>query len=199
MDINQAVNYYYENDAKRLRDVCKSVLKKINPTISDSDLDDYYELANIIFVKALKSYKPDKSQLQTHIRGCLDKKFRSEMRDRYTDKRFANYSGTRNYDGKSNSIYSIYHKINEETTIADTIASDFNIEDEIGICDREPTYSSKVENYIARLSPLQRKIALLLSNGNDMEEICLILNIEEDIYNRHMKNMRSYEKTQCLF
>ena len=66
--MQQKVEEYYKDNAKKLRTLCDKILFKLK--FHDVDNEDFYSLANEIFAKALKTY--DKSQdFDGFIYSCL--------------------------------------------------------------------------------------------------------------------------------
>ena len=80
------INSYYMNNAKRLRTMVDKVLYKLKFT--DVDKDDFYSLANEIFVKILDVYDLSKD-FDGFLYSCLERKFKTEMTRRNRQKRQA--------------------------------------------------------------------------------------------------------------
>lgn len=169
--MREYVNKYYENNAKKLRDMVDRVLRSLH--FVDVDKDDFYSLANEVFVQVLMSF--DESQdFDGFLYSCLVKKFKTEMTRRCRYKRQAD----------KNSI-SIDTPIGDEEsgcTLKDVIAADGTVESEIFKEDGE--WRKEVKEYLDSLSPLQRKIAFLLSDEATPDDICRKLHITM----KHFKN-----------
>ena len=58
--MEQILNIYYVDNAKKLRRMVDKILLKFGG-LSDKDLDDFYSLANEVFVDVIKRY--DSSQI----------------------------------------------------------------------------------------------------------------------------------------
>lgn len=111
------LNTYYENNARKLRVVVDKILLKFGG-LSDKDVDDFYSLANEVFVDVMKRY--DKSQsFDGFLYSCLSNKIKTEMTKRNREKRKA--------DRMSISIDTPIGD-DENCTIGDMITDDFNIE-----------------------------------------------------------------------
>ena len=75
---------YYQNNAKKLNNVVDKILLKLH--FVDVDKNDFYSLANEIFMYTVRDY--DKSQsFDGFLYSCLYKKFCTEMTSRKRDKR----------------------------------------------------------------------------------------------------------------
>lgn len=67
--MEQILNIYYVDNAKKLRRMVDKILLKFGG-LSDKDLDDFYSLANEVFVDVIKRY--DSSQIfETFLYSCL--------------------------------------------------------------------------------------------------------------------------------
>lgn len=53
--MEQILNIYYENNARKLHEMVKQILFKFGG-LSDKDMDDFYSLANEVFVDAMRRY-----------------------------------------------------------------------------------------------------------------------------------------------
>lgn len=163
---------YYENNAKKLRDIVDKVLRNLH--FVDVDKDDFYSLANEVFVQVLMSY--DNSQdFDGFLYSCLDKKFKTEMTRRCRLKRQA--------DRNSVSIDTPIGDEDSGCTLKDVIAADGTVEDELFKEDKDE-WRKEVREYLDSLSPLQRKIAFLLSDEATPDDICKELHITM----KHFKN-----------
>lgn len=170
--MREYVDKYYENNAKKLRDMVDRVLRSLH--FADVDKEDFYSIANEVFTHVLMSF--DESQdFDGFLYSCLVKKFKTEMTRRCRYKRQAD----------KNSI-SIDTPIGDEEsgcTLKDVIAADGTVESEI-FKEEEDEWRKEVKEYLASLSPLQRKIAFLLSDEATPDDICKELHITM----KHFKN-----------
>ena len=169
------LNVYYKNNAKKLHHMVDKLLSKFGG-IEDKDVDDFYSLANEVFVDVLSRY--DRNQpFETFLYSCLDRKIKTEMTRRNRKKRQAD----------QNSI-SWETPLDDEsdTTIGDFIkdtkqGNDFDI-DKTFFEDNGEKYSEKMLFYISRLSSLQKETAKLIISGYTPKEIIKILHISESKY-----------------
>ena len=80
------VDLYYANHAKKLYDMVDKILFKLH--FVDVDKNDFYSLANEIFMYAIRDYDSSKS-FEVFLYSCLYKKFCTEMTRRNREKRKA--------------------------------------------------------------------------------------------------------------
>lgn len=178
---------YYSNNAKKLHKMVDKILLKFGG-LSDKDLDDFYSLANEVFVDVMQRY--DGSQpFENFLYSCILNKIKSEMTRRNREKRKA--------DRMSISIYMPIGD-DENTTIGDMIADDFDIEKELFEKYQKQEWHKEVTEYLDSLSPLQRKIAFLLSNDNTPDEICEELHITLKHFENSMKRILADERIKPL-
>lgn len=179
------INRYYENNAMKLRSMVDKVLIKLR--FSDIDKDDFYSLANEIFVDVLNSYDSMKD-FDGFLYSCLYKKFCTEMTRRSRYKRKA--------DKDSISIDSPIGE-DDSCTLADIIPDKKTVESEIFKEDEE-NWRDEVKEYLNNLSPLQRKIAFLLSDDNTPDEICKELHITMKHFENSVKRILADERIRPL-
>lgn len=178
---------YYSNNAKKLHKMVDKILLKFGG-LSDKDLDDFYSLANEVFVDVMQRY--DGSQpFENFLYSCILNKIKSEMTRRNREKRKA--------DRMSISIYMPIGD-DENTTIGDMIADDFDIEKELFEKFQKQEWQKEVAEYLDSLSPLQRKIAFLVSNDNTPDEICEELHITLKHFENSMKRILADERIKPL-
>ena len=175
---------YYENNAKKLHIMVDRILFKLK---FDVDNEDFYSLANEIFVDALRRFD-NKKDFDGFFYSCLVNKFKTEMtrRNRYK----------RQTDRMSVSIDTpIGDKDN--STIGDLLADKDTIE-KIFFEDKEDTYSSEMQQYLSRLSILQREVLRLISIGFEPNEILTELHINRKQYEDCYNAIHSYRNISIL-
>lgn len=184
--MEQILIAYYTNNAKKLHKVVDKILLKFGG-LSDKDLDDFYSLANEVFVDVMRRYDDSKS-FDGFLYSCLFNKIKTEITRRNREKRKA--------DRMSISIDTPIGD-DENSTIGDMIAADFSIEKEIFEKDEEG-YSKKMLLYLNRLSYLQKEVLRLNIAGYLPGEIREELHISEKEYVDCYAAIRSYKNTKCL-
>lgn len=178
---------YYANNAVKLHRIVDKILFKFGG-LSDKDLDDFYSLANEVFVDVMRRYD-DSQPFDGFLYSCLSNKIMSEMTKRNREKRKA--------DRMSVSL-DMPIGDDENSTIGDVIADDFTIENELFEKEKREEWKSEVKEYLNGLSPLQKKIAFLLSDNNTPYEICEELHITMKHFENSMKRILSDEKIKPL-
>lgn len=177
------LNTYYADNAKKLRKAVDKILLKFGGI---SDKDDFYSLANEVFVDVMKKYDASQS-FDIFLYSCLSNKIKTEMTRRNREKRKA--------DIMSVSIDTPVGD-NEDYVLGDIIAGDFNIEKEI--FGEETLKSLKLEKYLNKLSKCQRKILELSAASYDAGEIQKMLDITQKEYTDNMMAVHSYENIKIL-
>ena len=185
--MDQILNKYYADNAKKLHKVVDKILKRFGG-LSDKDVDDFYSLSNEVFVDVMARYD-DSQSFDAFLYSCLLNKIKTEMTRRNREKRKA--------DRMSISIDTPIGD-DENCTIGDMIASDFSIEKELFEKDKREEWSEEANMYLDSLSPLQRKIAFLLSDNNTPNEICEELHITLKHFENSMKRILADERIRSL-
>lgn len=179
---------YYADNAKKLHKVVDKILVKFGG-LSDKDTDDFYSLANEVFVDAMKRYDYVQS-FDGFLYSCLSNKIMTEITRRNREKRKA--------DRMSTSLDAVSGN-DEEFSLLEIIPSDFDTFEEVAKAQERDLYQDKVQMYIARLSNEQVNILNLLIDGYKPNEIREILEISAREYADDMQIMKSYENIKILF
>ena len=167
--MEQIINLYYLNNARKLRSVVDKILIRVGG-LSDKDKDDFYSLANEVFVDVLKRYDGIQP-FDGFLYACLSNKIMSEMTKRNCYKRKA--------DRMAISIDTPISTDND-CTIGNMLADDFNMEEEVFGDISAMTF--RLERYLAKLSERQREILELLSCCYGAMEIQKILHMTPKEY-----------------
>ena len=184
--MDRVLNIYYANNAIKLHKMVDKILIKLK--FHDVDNEDFYSLANEIFVDVLRRYD-NKQDFDGFLYSCLMNKFKTEMTRRNRQKRQADRTAL-----------SLDEKVgNDEDgiTFGDTVADKKTIEGEIFKEEREE-WRKEVKEYLKRLSPLQRQIAFLLSYENTPQEICEELHITMKHFENSLKRILADERIRPL-
>lgn len=179
------INSYYEDNAKKLRNMVDKILFKLKYV--DVDNEDFYSLANEVFAKALKDYDKEQS-FNGFIYSCLYKKFCTEMTRQNRYKRQADKLSI-----------SMYLPLNDEEngTIGDTVADRNTIESNF-FGEKEEGYSKEMSKYLSRLSKLQREVLRLMGIGFMPSEIIEELHINQKMYEDCYAAIRSDRNKKIL-
>lgn len=182
---------YYADNARKLHRTVDKILSRFGG-LSDKDKDDFYSLANEVFVDVLKRYDPEQS-FDGFLYSCLSNKIMTEITRRNREKRKADRMCT-SLDGLFDD------EEGHKCSLLDFIPSDFDTFDEaVKIQGNGQYQDDKVQMYIARLSNRQVSILNLLVDGYRPNEIQRILEISVREYSADMQIMRSYENVKVLF
>lgn len=180
---------YYADNARKLHRTVDKILSRFGG-LSDKDLDDFYSLANEVFVDVMKRYDPEQS-FDGFLYSCLSNKIMTEITRRNRKKRKA--------DRMCTSLDAV-NGDDEQCNLLDLIASDFDTFDEaVKIQGNGQYQDDKVQAYISRLSNRQVSILNLLVDGYRPNEVQRILEISVREYSADMQIMRSYENVKVLF
>ena len=181
------LNEYYADNAKKLRGKVDKILKNFGG-LSDKDYDDFYSLANEVFVDVMRRYDGVQA-FDGFLFSCLSNKIKTEITRRNREKRQT--------DRNAISIDTPIGE-NEETTIGDMIADRFTIEKEF-FEKREETYSKEMCKYLSKLSNIQKEVLHLISIGYAPSEILEELHINKKIYEDCYNTIHSYKNISLLF
>lgn len=179
---------YYADNAKKLHKVVDKILSKFGG-LSGKDRDDFYSLANEVFTDVLKKYDGVQS-FDGFLYSCLSNKIMTEITRRNREKRKA--------DRMCTSLDAV-NGDDEQCTLLDFMASDFDTFDEAVNLQENGRYQDKVQIYISRLSNRQVSILNLLVDGYQPNEIRQMLEISPKEYSDDMQIMRCYENVRILF
>lgn len=179
---------YYSDNARKLHKVVDKILVKFGG-LSDKDMDDFYSLANEVFVDVMKRYD-DKQSFDGFLYTCLSNKIMTEITRRNRQKRKA--------DRMSTSLDAAMRD-EEGCGLLELIPSDFDTFEEAAKAQEKELYQDKVYLYIARLSNQQVNILNLLIDGYKPNEVRDMLEISAREYADNMQVMRSYENIRILF
>ena len=189
--VENIINSYYANNAKKLRGMVDKILFKLR--FSDVDNEDFYSLANEIFVDVLKRYD-NKQEFNGFLYSCLCNKFKTEMTRRNRQKRKA--------DKMAISWETPIGDESEQTIgdfITDTKKAEHYDIDKTFFEDDGEKYSEQMLLYITKLSKLQKEVVKLIISGYSKEEIKEKLHINGKEYEDCMKSIRSFKNVSILF
>ncbi len=184
--MKQILHAYYEDNARKLRRTVDRLLLKFGG-LSDSDRDDFYSLANEVFVDAMKRYD-ESLPFESFLYSCLSNRIKTEMTGRNCQKRRADRLAL-SLDMPAGE---------EDATIGDMIAGSCSIEQEV-LEAGEEGYSRRMTAYLSRLSSLQRKVLGLRCAGYQPNEIRETLHITKRQYADCYAAIHSYQNVSLLY
>ena len=179
---------YYTDNAKKLHKTVDKILCGFGG-LSSKDMDDFYSLANEVFWNVMKRYDASQS-FDAFLYSCLANKIKTEMTRRNREKRKA--------DRMCISLDAMNDN-DEECSLLDFLASDFDTFDEVVKAQECGQYQDKVQAYISKLSNRQVNILNLMVDGYKPDEIREMLEISAREYSDDLSTMRSYEFVKILF
>lgn len=167
------------------------------------DEDDLFSIAMDVLLKSVKMYDESQGSLDTFLFNNIYKKANTYIRD--TKYRAKRSNVRKDEDGKATYISNVPldAPTEDDIDLCEKVASDFKIEDnlseEIGFSsDDIENWHPVVKDYLNGLSPLQRKIILMLSRNKDRDEICKTLNITYNHYENSLKRILADERIKPL-
>lgn len=181
------LNSYYKNNAQKLHTMVDKILLKFGG-LSNKDMDDFYSLANEVFVDVLKRYDGMQS-FDGFLFSCLSNKIKTEMTRRNRYKRQA--------DRMSISIDTPVG--DDENVLLSNVIADKNEIERTIFESEEVGYSEKMLLYLSRLSSLQKEILRLTIAGYKSHEIKEELHISEKQYADANAAIHSYRNVSVLF
>lgn len=184
--MEQILNLYYANNAKKLHSMVDKILKKLQ--FVDIDNEDFYSLANEIFVDVLKRYD-GKQDFNGFLYSCLTNKFKTEMTRRNRFKRQADKMAV-SWDTPIGD--------DDGRTISDIVSAKGTVETEL-FESGEEHYSQKMLIYLSRLSNLQKEILRLTIAGYSPIEMREELHITEKEFLDCQMAIHSYRNVSLLF
>lgn len=176
---------YCGNDMRKVVQICYPILKKIGG-IYESDYNDFYSIANnVVWIAAKNFDETQNDNFDVFLRGCIERKFKTEMTRRNRDRRIP----TKHID-------SLDRPLSDESDLSfgDTIKGSFDLNEEL----YELSEESRIDNYLNSLTETQKKIARLILNGYELHEIKKILGLSNDKFDRLLNKMRSLDKRILL-
>lgn len=186
MGMEELLNLYYADNAKKLRGIADRILFRLG-FLSSEDYEDFYSLANEVFVDAMRRFDGSQS-FDGFLYACLCNKFKTEMTRRNRKKRLA--------DRMTISIDTPICE-DEDVTLADTIPDQLDVESEI-FAERKAGYSRRMLSYLDRLSRLQKEVLELTVAGCPPDEIRRKLHIDKKQYSDCNAAIHSYRNVSVL-
>lgn len=182
---------YCDNGMRLLKRISQSIFTKFQEPIAKADYDDFYSLANMTLWQAYHAYDPDKGiSFDGFLHSCLQKKFKSELTHRHRQRRVVNQF-TVSLD--------VVNEDGEECSLLDFIPSDFDTFAEVEKRQGNERFPDKMQQYLSKLSTLQKRILNLLADGYKPDEIRRILGISTKEYSDSLQIIRSYNNVKILF
>lgn len=185
--MEQLLNTYYANNARRLHEMVNKILFKFGG-LPDGDQEDFYSLANEVFVDVMRRYNHEQP-FEGFLFTCLSNKIKTEMTKRNRYKRRS--------DRMTVSIDTPVGD-DEASTLGDLIEDHFDMDLEVkelcGECQNE-----RIEQYLGSLSKIQRQIVEMKMDGIPVAEIKEKLGVSDKQYDSHFSEIKSFAKISILY
>ena len=172
--MEQILNRYYADNAGRLHRMVDGILARFGG-LADKDRDDFYSLANEVFVDVLRKYD-EKRSFESFLYSCLSNRMKTEITKRNREKRRA-------------------EKMNVSL---DMPVGPFDMEKEVLEKGTEK-YSGRIRLYLDRLSGLQKEVLRLKMDGFSPDEIRSRLHISGKQYADCKAAIHAYRNISVLF
>lgn len=184
--MEELLQLYYEDNAKKLHGIADKILSGFGG-LSDKDHDDFYSLANEVFVDAMGRYDGEQS-FEAFLYACLSNKFKTEMTARNRQKRMADRR-----------CVSLDAPVGDrgDVTVGDLIPSDFDM-DRIILEKTDIFFDRRIQKYLNSLNIIQRRMLRMKMEDMQAGEIRESLGLTNKQYEHHMRAIRSYRKTKYL-
>lgn len=186
--LNDFLNELYANNGRKIKRICNQNIRKFS-FLSQKDYDDFYSAVNEACAIAITTYQKQEGCLEGYIYRTIKFAIINELRRKNRQKRQADVQSI---------SFDMPVGENENTTLEDFIASDFDIEKEI-FPEEDDVMSHKIQQYLQGLSRRQKKIVEGLVASCNAVEIQTELHITKKDYNKELHIIRSYEKIKILF
>lgn len=181
--MEQILTEYYSDNARKLHRLVDRMLLKFGG-ISEKDRDDFYSLANEVFVDTMRKYNGEQP-FDSFFAACLSNRMKTEMTRRNRYKRRADRMAV---------PIDMPLGDGDNQILADRLVSDTDIEEEVlGGKDE------RIERYLTSLSGVQRKIVELKMYQADTALIKKKLNLSDKQYEAHMRQVKQYEHIRLLY
>lgn len=205
-EIESTIEDFYTNNQSKLKKICNKEMLKFGG-LSQKDYDCFYSRAGYELSIAREAYDPSKGKsFMDYAIGVIKLSVRKEMTYRNREKRQVvvkkeetNENGKTIKKKEYISNISIDTPIGDEDglTIGDTLQSDFNIDEVIG--EQTNEYSDKIENFLQRLSNIQKNIVKHIMKGYSSKDIKKLLNLSDEQYRDAWNIICSYDNKRILF
>ncbi len=216
--MEQFINSYYENNAKKLHAVINKIFSKNHGGTIGRDMEEFYGIGTDVLVGIWDKYRlgqstydPFKGDLDGYVYNALSMAIIDELKKQNCDKRTTKVylldgNGNPVLDKKTGKPVKVPipdirldapMKEDSDITWGDLIEADFDINAKAGIGITEE-YSYEMKIYLGKLSKLQVKVLKLLSENYKPDEIKKILHIGPGLYNDCISAIKSFKNTKCI-
>ena len=188
------VDYYCQNNCKRLISLTNQIIKNKFGWIPEKDYDDFYSIAGQTLWMCEKNFdKSKETKFKTYFVSCLIKKFKSRIT-------YCNRCKRKQKDKEGNPIpeISINFIVDEKNgyEIADTLVDKNNLLE--NILSIQDSFSDEFQIFFSQLTKKQQEIAILIMQDYTPIEIQRILGISNQRYQSQFQKIKSYKNIAIL-
>ena len=183
------ITLYFADCGKILQKTVEQIISKLG--FPCGDINDWISIADEVFVAVVEKFKekPDEFNFDQYLRMCLENRFKSEMTRRNREKRRG--------ETQAASMESPVPGT-DGLTVSDLIEDTGHSVEEILFPEHEEL-SKKTKRYIEYLTPTEKRVAMYLMEGKNLQEIKSLMGLTQKKIDRLMARMRSWEYTRILF
>ena len=191
IDNSISINYYYDNNARRLRSMVDKIVARFGG-ISNKDMQDFYSVANEVFADCLVRFSKEQGEFHPYLAICLENGIMTEITRRNREKRTTDRESI-SFDAPLDAKGEIFLR---------DIITDERVDVENEIMEKlNPTVeklSDRTKKYIKRLPKKVQRLCKLIMSGSSEKEIMDIMDISyKDLYEM-LEDMRRYENVKIL-
>lgn len=193
------IDYYCKNNMSRLKRVCFPLINK-KKDVSQKDVDDLLSEAMGALFTSVVTFKKDQNiKFSTYLQRSISYALYDWSRE---NRRQMRCNVIKDNQGKPVIIedLSLDAKINEEEKsyeFGEIVDSGFDVFK--CLCHETINdWHSETKEFLKNLTPLQYKIAILISENYTEDEICEVLHITKKHYKNLFKRIVSDESISCL-
>lgn len=213
--VEQLLNSYYENNAKKLHTVINKIFNKHYGGTKGKDMEEFYGIGTDVLTdiwnkhrEGKDTYDPLKGDFDGYVYRAISMaitdEFKRQNRDKRTTKVFLlDNNGNKVLDGKTGKPIKISLsdvrldapiKEDSNMTQGDILKSDFDINNEVG----DEFKDERIEKFFDNLSKIQKQIAKMIMNGFSISDIKKELKLSDKEYTDNFNVMRSFKNINIL-
>lgn len=214
--IDEALQFYYKNEAEELHRLVKKIMSKKFGDIF-YDIDEFYDVANEIIAKIVIDFDSTKGSFEDFLKHSLERRLMNHVSNLNMQKRQQYVR-----DGKGNILYfdkdgnllkgegakengkpmiqssislnaDIDESDSESSQLIETISGKGTVESEIFVTE------SKTDLYLANLTETQKKVLVCMVSGYKVNQIPSLLGLNKSIVANCVAAIRSYENVKVLY
>ncbi len=203
--MDEILNRYYENNAKKLCSVVNRIFYKKYGGIADKDMEEFYSVANDVFADIIlhERYDSSKGEFDGFLYGALDLAIIDEFKKQNRDKRRTKIEVMDKETGllRRVPVPDVYMDAplgkDGNATVGDMLPSQFDIEAaflEKGGND----YDENTKKFFNSLSKVQRQIIKMKIEGMSSSEMKEKLGLNDTQFTKNCNELKTYRHIKNL-